>query len=80
MVAIHSKMDARCCRGTRSESPHDADSHAFFDMGVVVDATGANGSGLAFFAVSPQVRAEVVHQRIIGRGSSRIKIGALPSL
>src|SRR5262249_52455333 len=44
--------------------------------GLVVDAAGADGSGLAVLAVFPQVRAEVVHQRIIGRGSSRIKSGS----
>ena len=29
---------------------------------LVVDVTGADGSGLAFFAMSPEVRAEVGHR------------------
>jgi hypothetical protein len=44
--------------------------------GCVVDATGAEGSGLAVLAVSPQVRAEVVHRRIISCGPLRIKSGS----
>ena len=31
-------------------------------LGLVVDAAGANASGLAVFTASPQVRAEVVHK------------------
>jgi hypothetical protein len=41
--------------------------------GLVVDAPRADRRSLAFFAVPPQVRAEVGHVWIIGRGPSRIK-------
>lgn len=43
---------------------------------LIVDATDADRCGLAFFPTLLNVRAEVVHQRIIGRGWSRIKSGS----
>jgi hypothetical protein len=41
--------------------------------GLVVDAAGPDQRSRAFFAAPPQVRAEVGHIWIIGRGPSRIK-------
>jgi hypothetical protein len=41
-----------------------------------VDVAGAGRRGLAVEAVFPEVRAEVGHQRIIGRGLSQIKSGS----
>jgi hypothetical protein len=41
--------------------------------GLVVDAPRANRRSLAFFAVPPQVGAEVGHVWIVSRGPSRIK-------
>ena len=52
-------------------------------LGLVVDAASADRSGLAFFAVSPEVRAEVVQKRlsvVVDCGSKAAGTGGLSGL
>jgi hypothetical protein len=66
-------MGARCCRDTRSESPRARAVAPALASALIVDALRADRRSLACFAVPPQVRAEVGHVWIIGRGPARIK-------